>query len=244
MELGGFRHRRDGTMGYLVVPELEARGVTHFFGLKDSARALRQGDRRINGWPIATARQVHGDRILAVEGEANGESLMPPEVDALTTSVPGLFVGVFTADCLPILLADPARNAVAAVHAGWRGTVLEIASKTVAEMIRRWRSRPEDILAILGPAIGACCYEVGDLVLGPMEEKYGALDGLVTHRKGAKGFLNLPALNRRQLLGQGLRPDNVFSPGACTSCHPEWFSSYRRERKGYPGMISGIRPAG
>ena len=105
---------------------------------------------------LATAKQIHSDRVLLVESPGpQGEG------DALISNLPGVGLAIRTADCLPILIADPRNRAVAAIHAGWRGVVSEIASKTIHAMCHRFDSRPEDLVVAIGPGIGPCCFEVG-----------------------------------------------------------------------------------
>lgn len=124
---------------------------------------------------IAFCRQVHGDTIHVLHSVPNG--LM--DGDALVTSQRGVFLGVKTADCLPILLFDPMRGVVAAVHAGWRGTVLRIAGKVVRRMTDEFGTRASDVMALLGPAIGPCCYEVDEAVLSPFKKAFKMVHSLV-----------------------------------------------------------------
>src|SRR5205823_616160 len=105
---------------------------------------------------VATLRQIHSDVIVYA-----GRPGRLAEGDALLSDTPGRLAGVKTADCLPILLADERHRAVAAVHAGWRGAVSQIAPKAVEAMAARWNTRPEDLHAAIGPGIGQCCFEVG-----------------------------------------------------------------------------------
>lgn len=142
------------------------------------------GDRlHIDPSGIAFCRQVHGETIHIIESVP--ERL--PDGDALITSRKGLFLGIKTADCVPILLLDPVRGVAAAVHAGWRGTVLRIAGKVVRTMKSEFGTEPSDVLAALGPAIGPCCYEVDGTVLGPFREAY----------PGAEAFLSSPGSRNR-----------------------------------------------
>jgi YfiH family protein len=118
------------------------------------------GTRLSTGWPnttsLATAKQIHSDRVLLVESPGPQD-----DGDALISNVPGIALAIRTADCLPILVADPRNRAVAAIHAGWRGVVSEIAPKTIEAMRRQFDSKPEDLVIAIGPGIGACCFEVG-----------------------------------------------------------------------------------
>ncbi len=124
---------------------------------------------------IAFCRQVHGDTIHVVDSVP--DSLL--DGDALITSQKGLFLGIKTADCVPILLLDPVRGITAAVHAGWRGTVLRIAGKVVRTMKSEFGTQPSDLLAVLGPAIGPCCYEVDDIVLNPLRKSFDGAESFI-----------------------------------------------------------------
>ncbi|MCI0526510.1 MAG: peptidoglycan editing factor PgeF [Nitrospira sp.] len=241
---------------YLVIPEFEMAGATHFFGLKASFKKSHIGQAHFNGSRVLTAKQVHQDRVLVLESQiqsqkkratgfgrasAGGGSNGPPQIaDAIVTRGERFFVGVYTADCLPILLMDPQKKTVAAVHAGWRGSLLHVAAKAAQEMILKMGCRPEHLLAALGPSIGSCCYEVGELVLEPLKSLYSHGTDVVRLKKDGKGMLNLLELNRRQLLEIGLQDENLYAVGLCTYCHADLFSSYRREGKGTTGMLSGI----
>src|SRR5579884_2157760 len=119
------------------------------------------GTRTSENWPpspLATVKQIHSDRVLTVAHSIAGKV---GEGDALVTSAPSAWIGVRTADCLPILFVDQNNHAVAAVHAGWRGTVGQSAQKTLGEMTRQSNTAPQDVWAALGPCIGPCCFEVG-----------------------------------------------------------------------------------
>ena len=229
---------------YLVVPEFEAAGAVHFFGLKASFQTSSGAPARFNGSRVVTAKQVHRDQVLVVDGSVQDQEILVAEDDALVTGQEGFFVGVYTADCLPILLADPWKKVVAAIHAGWRGSLLGVVGKTVWEMIRKFGCHPKDLLAALGPGIGSCCFEVGNMVLEPLSDLYPEGGEVVRLKENGKGMLDLLELNRLQLLGVGLREENIYAVGLCTYCHPDLFTSYRREGKRTVGMLSGIMRAG
>ena len=229
---------------YLVVPEFEAAGAVHFFGLKASFQKSPDGTARFNGARVVTAKQVHRNQVLVIDGQFQDQEILSAEDDALVTGQEGFFVGVYTADCLPILLADPVKKVVAAVHAGWRGSLLGVVGKTIREMLQKFGCHPGDLLAALGPGIGSCCYEVGNLVLEPLRESYPDGDGMYRIKENGKGMLDLLELNRRQLLGAGLREESIYAAGLCTYCHPDLFTSYRREGNRTVGMLSGIMRVG
>lgn len=178
--------------------------------------------------------QVHGARVARAPYDGC------PEADAAFCAAPGVLLGVETADCLPVLLVDPARQAVAVVHAGWRGTAAGIAREAVAALVAQG-SRPQALLAALGPGIGPCCYEVGD----ELRAAFGDLARAV-FRPGPLGrpHLDVREANVRQLLAAGLRPENIHHVAECTACIPGRYHSYRRDGKGAGRMISFVGFAG
>jgi len=175
---------------------------------------------------VATLKQIHSDIVMSAEGRTGclGEG------DALLSDTPGRPVAVKTADCLPILMVDGRNRAVAAVHAGWRGTVSQIARRAVDTLRRRFDTRAGDLHAAIGPGIGPCCYEVGPEV--------AAAFGLA-----GRQHLDLAEANRRQLVAEGIPETQIYSAGLCTRCLPEAFWSYRREQEAAGRMHSfaGIR---
>ncbi len=168
-------------------------------------------------WPLATLKQVHSDRWIYADGRPGRLG----EGDALITDHPGLWVGVRTADCVPILIADPIRKAIAAIHAGWRGAAGAIAAKVVRGMQERFGSNPRELIAALGPAICASCYEVGPEV-ARLFRSWDATAG------DGPAHLDLTGICRRQLLEAGLREERIAQSGLCTRCLPGEFLSYRR----------------
>ena len=151
------------------------------------------------------------------------------EADALVTNRPGLALAVRTADCYPILLADSRNRAVAAVHAGWRGTSTHILHRALEKMNAEFGTSPADVHAAIGPGIGVCCYEVGEEVA----HRFG-LPPIRTH-------LDLARENRNQLEAAGVAPQNIEALGVCTFCDAERFFSYRRDKEQAGRMTSFIR---
>ncbi len=231
-----YRFSADKT--YLVVPQLEREGLFHFFGTR------RLADAAALGFPgrVCGARQVHGDHVCHIDGDAPSPSdaqgyAQGDEGDALTTDRADVLITVVTADCVPILLFDPTRKAVSAVHAGWRGTLLGIVKKAVGEMGRHFGSQPRDLIAAIGPSIGRCCCEVGPDVWENVDSAHR--DSVVVRKAGEKGMLDLPRLNALQMGEAGLLPAQIALCGFCTVCAPELFHSYRRDGK-TGRMISGM----
>ena len=201
------------------------------------ARALEGSGR------LLLLEQVHGSAVVEAPWEGT------PRADAAVAAAPGWLLGVQTADCLPVLLVDPGRRLVAAAHAGWRGTAAGIAARAVEALVARG-SRPEDLVAALGPAVGACCYEVGE----ELREAFGP-SGAASFRAGPRGrpHLDVRAANERQLLGAGLRAAALHHVADCTRCRGDLYHSYRRDGRAAGRMISFVgfctdhsrdRPAG
>jgi polyphenol oxidase len=177
---------------------------------------------------MASLKQVHS----AVPLVADRPEGCVGEGDALLTREPGVTVSVRTADCFPVLLVDMHHHAVAAVHAGWRGT----ADGVVVEALRRMRAEfgtnAVDISAAVGPGIGACCYQVG--------EEVARRFGLAEVGLGQAGRLDLAAENVRQLTLEGVRRQQITLAGLCTQCDPALFYSWRRDRESVGRMISYV----
>jgi len=168
-------------------------------------------------------KQIHSDLVFNVDGLRG----CIDRGDALLTSEPDHWVGVRTADCVPILLADPAHRVVAAVHAGWRGTVSSIVTKTVDRMTREFQTDPAQLLAAIGPAIGVCCFEVGADVARQFHSDSRTID--------------LPEVNRRQLEAAGVAPSRIDVMPLCTVCSgPKQFHSFRRDKELSGRMVSAI----
>lgn len=235
-------------------------------------RALLGGSNRLSDGQatrarLALLRQIHSGLILAWRSEKRETQDAPgktPAGDGWITAEPNVMLGIQTADCLPILVADTRQRVVAAFHAGWRGTLARIAERGVGRMRAEFGSHPEDLTAAVGPGIGSCCYAVGEEVrmefdsqfayapdlfrevfdLDPIRRKYPML--FLTARApghsdlGPEIHLDLAEANRRQLLDAGVRPEAVHVAGFCTACHPDRFFSHRAER-GFTGrMINAI----
>jgi YfiH family protein len=211
---------------------------------------------------LVTSRQIHSTLIRRV-GEEHAADRAAFAGDGLMTSERGVMLGIQTADCIPVLVADTRNVAVAAFHAGWRGTLGRIVENGVGRMRLELGSKPEDLVAAIGPGIGQCCYSVGEDVLhqfrsqflyadelfrdvydsDPVKEKYPLL--FLSARApghtemGPSPHLDLVEANRRQLLDAGLKPEAISVIGECTSCHPERYFSHRGER-GFTGRMLSV----
>ncbi len=194
--------------------------------------------------PMVTLRQVHAAAIHRVGlAEAAEEALLTG--DGLLTDEPGVVLGIQTADCVPVLLADRKTGAVGAFHAGWRGTLARIVKQGVARMQAEYGSLPSNMAAVIGPAIGPCCYQVREEVETLFRAAFSHADALFTRASSADGdperysHLNLEAANHRQLLEAGVPASSIETPGLCTHCQRDWFFSYRAD-EGFTGRMLAV----
>lgn len=258
--VGGFSEVYGGhalNLGFTAEDErarVERNRAAFFRALGTAAR--REGQ----PWPLISLRQLHSSVIHAV----NAAPRRLLSGDGLLTSRPGLLLGIGTADCLPILLADKKRRAVGALHAGWRGTLARIAEKGVGEMRRQYGSRPEDLVAAIGPGIHRCCYQVGEEVREQFASQFAYADALfeevfdseALHLKYPLLFLNqrapghgepprglhldLVEANRQQLLEAGIAEQSLTISELCTACRTDLLFSYRKERGKTGRMLAVI----
>jgi YfiH family protein len=176
-------------------------------------------------------RQVHGAGVFQLTATTSEEALAAAEADAICTDLPGVAIGIFTADCVPILVGDPRTGAVAAIHAGWRGVVAGVAPAALAVMAQAYGSRVSDLLVAMGPAIGACCFEVGPEVVVALDSQIpGARAAGAIHAGQARPHIDLKAALRAQLVAAGVLAAHIDAGDACTMCDPGGrFYSYRRD---------------
>ncbi len=219
--------------------------------------ALAAGDLQ-----LIPLKQIHSD-VIRIYPQSTSD---PCKGDASATDRPGLLLGVQTADCVPILLVDPKKRAVAAIHAGWRGTLARITQKAVGRMQLEFGSNPAHLLAAIGPSIGPCCYEVAANFVIKFTAQFADAVGYFDEARSGEEpnplqwlnmsppghqpppqnvRLDLRKANRSQLLAAGLHPQNIFISDLCTACRTDLFFSHRRE-----GLLSGrlmsaigLRPA-
>lgn len=179
------------------------------------------------------AVQVHEDTVRTVTAEDAGKGLYLERdytADALITNLVNIPLVVFSADCGILLLHDPVTRCAGAVHAGWRGCARGIVAKAVQEMHRVYGSKPENILAAVGPCIGQCCFETdSDVPQAMRASALGTAADPYLELRGTKWHVDLAGLNRRWLLQAGVLPEHIDVCGLCTVCHPELFWSYRRD---------------
>ncbi len=229
---------------------------------------------------LATVRQVHSSHSFLVARDPQGRLTYqlpgghalvstpanPLAGDGLVTAEPGVLLTIRIADCLPVLLVDPDRRVVAAVHAGWRGALARVIEKAVGDMRRALGSDPQNLVAALGPSIRACCYEVGEEVVEAFHGSFTGADGFfqplaagpeaATDRHtllfmrdyppghapehAAAARLDLIAVAQRQLASAGVKPANILAADYCTACCTDLFFSHRREGAGTGRQIGAI----
>jgi polyphenol oxidase len=244
-----------------------AEGADHFF----TTRQLRlRGESERADWASVAAaigvpahrllrlNQVHGREAIVRRADsrdpdaAGGGGLAPPpgddeaswpKADILATDDPAVALVVQVADCVPLLMADPRSGAVAAVHAGWRGTAAGAAPAAVHALGREFGADPTDLVVAQGPSIGPCCYVVGEEVADRFAaDGWGREAGGWFERDEAGALrLDLWKANRDQLVACGVPPDRIHQSGLCTASHPEWFASYRRDGPGTGRIAAVIR---
>ena len=197
---------------FLRAKGFAALGIEHGFGMLGSAEAAPPD--------VALARQVHGRALARAPFAAR------PDADAVWSDAPGAAVGVVTADCVPILVADTEGRFVCAIHAGWRGSAARIAAHTVRALARLTGVPPSRLAAAIGPHIGPCCYEVDEPVLAAIPER-----SVFRPVRPGHAMLDLFALNRLQLVGAGVPAGRIERVGGCTSCDPDRYASYRRDKR-------------
>jgi hypothetical protein len=209
---------------------------------------------------LVALHQIHSDVVRSFDGAPTKQC----KGDASATNRAGLLLGVRAADCCPVLVVDPQNRVVAAIHAGWRGTLARIVTKTIGQMQMEFGSGPQDLLAAIGPTIGGCCYEVGTEVASAFAAKFANasefFDELRTgdepnplqwlnmmppgHQPPPnKVLLDLKKANRAQLVEAGVREENIFVTKLCTSCNCDRLFSYRKEgaASGRLMAVIGIR---
>ena len=199
---------------------------------------------------VATLTQVHGRNAVVIRrGSGDGqEGTGRPEADILVSDDSKTAVAVRAADCVPLLLGDPHTRAVAAAHAGWRGTAAGTAAAAVDALAREFGARPRDLVAAIGPSIGACCYEVGpeliDAFVAAGHPRDRAIRWFMTPADGVKPRLDTWTANRDQLIDAGLREENIHIAGLCTASNLEWFPSYRMEKERTGRLVGVIKAKG
>jgi YfiH family protein len=261
LQQAGFYWRETDGVRALVCTSLEQDGFANGFSTRgggtspmpgnalnlagfneDSAENILENRRRFlklfpGEWVLGGCWQVHGSDVRLIKDvvdakpaeDARGDTLY---CDAIVSNANGVLAGVKTADCVPILIGDPATGSFAAVHAGWRGTLAEVAVKALGRMIAEYGTRAEQVRVAIGPAAGSCCYEVGEDVIGPFQSRFPDQD-LFTQTRTQHACIDLLRANRTQLTSAGVDPDRIHIAPLCTMCRTDLFFSYRREKNVY-----------
>lgn len=204
------------------------------------------------GWPFEAwtcAEQVHGNRVAVVGKDDRGKgrenrSTSVGDCDAMITNEPNVLLTSFYADCVPLYFHDPMQGVVALAHAGWKGTVMEIARMTVEAMSATYGCEAANIRAAIGPSIGVCCYEVNEVVLDRVMPLIGdmqlAAEEIVMPVSPGKARLNLKELNRQIMIKAGILPSRIECSEWCTGCARDVFFSHRMEGGATGRMVSWI----
>jgi polyphenol oxidase len=234
-----------GLNGY--VPDSEVKGFRQNFlsrlGFQEAVDARCESpspDAVKPSTRLISVRQIHSALIHHVD-DYNWLNF-PKEGDGLFTHTPGLVLSILTADCMSILLVDRRRKNIAALHAGWRGTLLNIPGQGADWLLREFNGHPEDCLAVVGPAIRSCCYQVGPEVAESFHQAWGEESSQFLTPdpdETGKHRLDLPTVAHHQLLGSGFILKNIFSNPPCTSCHKDRFFSHRGDH-GHSGRMMAL----
>jgi hypothetical protein len=195
---------------------------------------------------LALLKQVHGIHYVLVR---RGGRLPPdrPKADIVVSDDPSVAIGVRVADCAPVLLYDRARGVAGAAHAGWRGAAARASASAVRAMQQEFGSHPSDILAAIGPCLGACCGEVGPEVVEAFRAggaDAASIDTWFRPGAGDRSFLDLERANRDQLEHSGLHPDHIYVSGICTKTHHGRLHSYRADHVAAGRLLGAIRVPG
>lgn len=210
-------------------------GVVHGFSNRGFKGDLKETATHFRLRRIITLNQVHSSNVLVIK---DGFREKPGQKgDAIVTSLNGMGIGVFTADCLPLLLVDRSASVVATVHAGWKGTLSQITRTALLEMGENFGTEPSTLYAVLGPSIGRCCYEVGEDVASLFMNKFENWKGYLFKKNDSKYTLDLKEANKIALIEEGVRDVEVID--ICTKCD-SGFHSYRRDGKGVGKQLSFV----
>ncbi|HEX8747654.1 MAG TPA: peptidoglycan editing factor PgeF [Pyrinomonadaceae bacterium] len=253
LERAGFTWRERDSVRALSCLALERDGFTNGFSTRlggtspmpqdalnlagfneDAAENIHENRRRFlrlfdGDWVLTAVWQMHSADVRTVRDREDARS-DEERCDALTTAAPGVLLAVKSADCVPVILGDSRTGASAAAHAGWRGTVARIVERTLERMSAEYGTRAEDVRAAIGPAAGACCYEVGAEVIDAFRSNFEDADSLFQPRREGHALIDLQRANRNQLIQSGVREEQIHTAPFCTMCRTDLFFSYRREK--------------
>ena len=260
LQRAGFYWRQVNGVRALVCRPLEDDGFTNGFSTRfggisampqdslnlagfneDAAENILENRRRFlklfdGTWSLAGCWQMHGTDVRIVRDvseakpaeNATGDTIY---CDAIVSNAPNVLAGVKTADCVPILIADPDTGTFAAVHAGWRGTYAGIVLYAIERLTAEYKSQPESLRVAIGPAAASCCYEVGREVIDGFKERFANADDLFTPTREGHARIDLFKANRDQLTAAAVRNERIHTAPLCTMCRTDLFFSYRREKQ-------------
>lgn len=197
----------------------------------------------VNCENLVISDQIHSDIIKVVNTNDKGKGYWSQEklngIDGLITNIRGIPLMTIYADCVPLFFVDPVKKAIGVSHAGWKGTVLKIGKKTVEAMVNEYGSNPKDIIAVIGPSIGKCCYEVDKRVIDEFNRSFIDTSTFVDLKEDNKYQLNLWRANQITLIESGLLEENIEIANLCTGCNTDLFYSHRMEN-GKTGRMGAI----
>jgi YfiH family protein len=189
---------------------------------------------------VYTVRQMHGSRVIRIEDSENPpEEYRQAQADAIITDQLGVAIGVLTADCVPVLLVDPEKRVIAAVHAGRKGSLMQVVSHVVSRMQKDFGSSPDDLLAAVGPCIETTCYQVGEEIAQEVSRHDFYQNDALIHENGAH-FVDLRKMNHLDLLESGVKEEHIYDVSMCTACHPRIFYSHRKNKGKKTGRMMAL----
>ncbi len=216
---------------------------------EDTAENILENRRRFlklfgDGWNLAGCWQMHGTDVRVVQDsseakparDSTGDTIY---CDAVVSNAPQVLAGVKTADCVPLLVGDPATGSFAAVHAGWRGTFAGVVLYALERLTKEYGAQTKDLRVAIGPSAAACCYEVGTEVIEGFKERFPDADDLFTPTLEGHARIDLIKANRDQLVSAGVQADRIHAAPLCTMCRTDLFFSYRREKRVH-GMVGRL----
>lgn len=196
---------------------------------------------------LTAVQQVHGDNVVCVEESLIGRGKDSyvgaiESADALVTNIPNVPLMLLFADCVPMIVADPVKKVIAVVHGGWRGTVACIVEKTVQKMVDNYSVQAKDCVAVIGPSIGSCCFQVGDEVYQEATRNLPNCQELFTKdtKEQGKWYFDLWQTNYQLLADSGLKQENIVVSGVCTLCNSRLFFSHRSGSCGRFAAIASL----
>jgi len=210
-------------------------GIVHGFSNKEFNGSVSDIARYFGLSNVATINQTHSSDVFVIND--GFKDLSKEKGDAIITGLRGMGIGVFTADCVPILFAEKTGSLVAVVHAGWRGTLSQVPIATLTEMKKRFGIEPSRVSCVIGPSIGGCCYEVGEDVASQFIDKFDNWKGFLFRKNNLKYILDLKGANRINLFKEGVKDIEVMN--ICTKCNSD-FHSYRRDGENVGKQLSFI----